>query len=118
MVDDCVTVEPQNGEYAGQRILRLTGRMMFATPGDGQKFLEQILGQAAPTVILDLSGVISCDSSGVGELMQIHKAFKRENRRLALAATPLKVQKILEVARVLEYFKVFATVEEAEAALM
>lgn len=118
MVDEGVTVEPQDGKHAGQQILRLTGRMTFPTPGDGQKFLDQILVHAVPTVILDLSGVISCDSSGVGELMQIHIAFKRENRRLALAAMPLKVQMILKVAKVLEYFKVYPTVEGAEAELM
>jgi anti-sigma B factor antagonist len=118
MVDEWVTVEPQDEKHAGQRILRLNGRLTFPTPGDDKKFLEQIRGAPAPTVILDLSGVISCDSSGVGELMQVHIAFKRENRRLALAATPQKVQMILKVAQVFEYFKVFATVEEAEAALM
>jgi anti-anti-sigma factor len=118
MVDERVTVESRDGKHPGQRILRLTGRLTFPTPDDDAKFLDQILGDPAPVVILDLGGVIACDSSGVGQLMRIHITFKREKRRLALAATRQKVETILKVAKVLEYFNVFATVEEAEAALI
>ena len=118
MANEWVTVESRDGQHAGQRILRLTGRLTFPTPADDAKFIDQILGDPAPIVILDLGGVISCDSSGVGQLMRIHIAFKREKRRLALAATREKVETILKVAKVLEYFTVFTTVEEAEAALI
>ena len=91
MLDESVTVESRDGKHVGQRILRLTGKLTFPTPADDERFLKQILVEPASTVILDLSGVISCDSSGVGELMRIHIAFKREKRRLALAATREKV---------------------------
>ena len=50
--------------------------------------------------------------------MRVHTAFKRDQRRLALAATREKVQTILKIAQVFGYFNVFATVEEAEAALI
>jgi len=118
MLDEAVTVESRDEKHAGQRILRVTGKLTFPTPSDGDRFLERIRGEPSSTVILELSGVISCDSSGVGELMRIQNTFKREKRRLALAATPEKVATILKVAQVLEYFNVFATVEEAEAEMM
>lgn len=118
MPDESVTVESRDGKHVGQRILRLSGKLTFPTPDDDERFLKQILVEPASTVILDLSGVTSCDSSGVGELMRIHISFKREKRRLALAATREKVGTILKVAKVLEYLNVFATVEEAEAAMM
>ena len=92
--------------------------MTFPTPDDDLKFFNQILGGPAPSVILDLSAVSFCDSSGVGELMKIHTTCKREKRRLALVVSPGKVQFVLRVAQVLEYFTVYATVEEAEAALI
>jgi anti-sigma B factor antagonist len=118
MIDEPIHVESQDGKHAGQRIVRLTGKLTFPTPEEDDKFFKQILVPPAPAVILDLSGVSYCDSSGVGELMRVHIAFKREKRRLALAATREKVQTILKVARVFEYFNVFPTVEEAEAALI
>lgn len=118
MSDDPIHVESRDGKHAGQRIVGLTGKLTFPAPADEQKFLDQILVPPAPTVILDLGGVSSCDSSGVGELMRVHLAFKRDKRRLGLAATPEKVATILKVAKVFEYFTVFATVEEAEAALI
>jgi len=114
MVDDSVIVEPREGTHPGHRILKLTGKLMFPTPAADLKFFEQVAVNPAPTVILDLAGVTACDSSGVGELLRIHVAFKREKRKLALAATREKVETILKVAKVFEYFRVYPTVEEAE----
>ena len=108
-----ITVETRDGRHPGQRILKLSGRLTFPTTGLG--FLEQVRVETAPIVILDLSAVSFCDSSGVGALTRIHLTFERENRRLALAGLSERVKAILVITRVLEKFKVFATVEEAEA---
>jgi anti-sigma B factor antagonist len=118
MIDEPIHVEFRDGKHEGQRIVRLTGKLTFPTPAEDERFFKQILVPPVPTVIIDLSGVSACDSSGVGELMRVHTAFKREQRRLALAATREKVQTILKIAQVFGYFNVFATVEEAEAALI
>lgn len=113
MTDDSVTVESRDGHKgATQRVLRISGRLSF--PNSAVSFLEQIRVETAPIVILDLSGVLFCDSSGIGALMQIHSAFKRENRRLALAAVNERATFPLRIAQVLRYFTVFLTVEEAE----
>jgi anti-sigma B factor antagonist len=116
MDSEPVTVESRDGKRPGQRVLKISGRLTFPTKGLG--FLEQIRVETAPILILDLSGVSFCDSSGVGALTQIHLTFKRENRRLALAAINERVKSILEITRVLGYFAVFATVEEAEENLV
>ena len=50
--------------------------------------------------------------------LAINTAFKRAQRRLALAATHERVQTILKIAQDFGYFNVFATVEEAEAAII
>jgi anti-sigma B factor antagonist len=113
---DSVTVRARDGKRSGQRILELSGRLTFVPTA--LKFLEQIRVETAPTVILDLSGVSFCDSSGVGALTQINMTFERENRRLALAAINEHVKYILRITRVLERFMVFTTVEEAEESLV
>lgn len=81
------------------------------------KFLEQIRAETAPVVILDLSGVHYCESAGVAALVQVHNAFERENRRLALVGLHQRVEKPLEITRVRSLFTVFATLTEAEEAL-
>jgi anti-anti-sigma factor len=114
MIDEPVRVESRDGQKRSeQRILRVYGRL--ALPNADLRFLEKIRVETAPIVILDLSGVTFCDSSGVGALMQIHSSFKRENRRLALAAINERTALVLRIAQVLPYFTVFLTVDEAEA---
>ena len=110
-------MESRTGKRPDQRILRISGRLTFIFPTAGLRFLEQVRVETAPVVILDLSGVVSCDSSGIGALMQIYDTFKRENRRLALACINERVQAILVIAKVFSYFNVFRTVEEAEETL-
>jgi anti-sigma B factor antagonist len=68
-------------------------------------------------VILDLSRVSFCDSSGIGALMQIYATFKREHRRLALAGISDRVRNTLGIAKVLSLFDVFATADDAEETL-
>ena len=113
MTAEPIVVEPRDGRKGpSQRVLRVTGALSY--PHAEGRFLERVRIETAPVVILDLSGVTSCDSSGVGALMQIQAAFKRENRRLALAAANERTRVPLRYAQVLPYFTIFATTEEAE----
>jgi anti-anti-sigma factor len=113
MTDEPVRVEARDGNKGpGQRVVSVSGRLVF--PNAELRFLERIRVETAPAVILDLSGVTFCDSSGVGALMQIHNTFKRENRRLALAAVNERAAFALRIAQVLSLFTVFPTLAEAE----
>ena len=111
-----VKVEARDGRQGpAVRVLRISGALTY--PNDHLKFLELVRVETAPSVILDLSGVTFCDSSGVGALMQIHNAFKRENRRLALAAINERAALALRVAQVIPFFTIYVTVADAENAL-
>lgn len=79
------------------------------------EFLEHVRVETAPVVILDLTGVTFCDSSGVGALTQLLDTFKRENRRLAIVPSD-RVKFVLGIAQVIDFFTRFPTVEEAENA--
>jgi anti-anti-sigma factor len=82
------------------------------------RFLEEVRAATAPVVILDLSGVLYCGSRGVAALVQVATAMKRENRRLALVGVHERVRKVLDITRVRFLFTEFATVAEAEQALI
>jgi len=108
-----IIVEPRDGKRgSSQRVLRISGALVY--PSAQVRFLERVRVETAPTVILDLSGVTFCDSSGVGALMNLQSAFKRENRRLALAAVNERMALALRIAQVMPHFSVFVTVDEAE----
>ena len=110
---ESIIVEARDGRKGpSQRVLKVSGTLSY--PHAEVRFLELVRVETAKAVILDLSGVTTCDSRGVGSLVQINEAFKRENRRLALAAITERTRVPLRYAQVLPYFTIFATVDEAE----
>jgi anti-sigma B factor antagonist len=109
------SVESLVGKHSGHCILRVSGPLDIETES---RFLEQVRAETAPVVILDLSGVQYCASAGVAALVQVHNAFERENRRLALVGLHQRVEKPLEITRVRPLFTVFETLTEAEEALI
>ena len=68
---------------------------------------ETVREHATPAVIvIDLAGVDFCDSSGLGVLVQLHKAAEREGRRLVLRAPTLNVRRLFDVAGLSDVFVV------------
>ena len=108
------SVESSAGKHAGQRIFRVSGALNLETE---QQFLERIRAEPASSVILELSGVPGTDSRGIAALVQIHNAFEKEKRRLALVAISARVQHIMDITRVRPLFAEFETLEAAEEAL-
>jgi anti-anti-sigma factor len=117
MTDDAPRVEARDGRNPGQRILNVSGRLVFPTRLLAMEFLEHARVETSPVVILDLRGVTFCDSSGVGALTQLLDTFKRENRRFAIVPSD-RVTFVLGIAQVLDFFTRFSTVEEAEDAVV
>jgi len=111
MAAESLKVESCAGKSTGQLILRVSGRLDSSTE---QRFLELVRPETAPILILDLSGVQSCDSRGVSALVQLYQAFQLEGRRLALAGLTERVRHVLAITRVAPLFTTFASRTEAE----
>jgi anti-sigma B factor antagonist len=60
------------------------GELDIAHVGEFRDALARAGG--APAVVVDLSSVSFIDSSGLGALVELHKRFQRDNRRLAVVA--------------------------------
>ena len=67
-------------------------------------------------VILDLSSVAFIDSSGLGAIVASMKQLE-SHRRLDLAGLTPMVEKVFRLTRMDTVFKLFATLEDAKAAL-
>ena len=88
--------------------------------GESAKFfaqtLERTLDEDRGHVIVDFSRINYIDSTGIGELVGYLGRFQSARRALILVQPNERIRKLLEVARLAEYFPTYETVEAAMAA--
>ncbi|MCO6439249.1 MAG: STAS domain-containing protein [Phycisphaerae bacterium] len=75
--------------------------------------LVELAAERPQRMIVDLSAVTFMDSSGLGTLLEIYKRMRREGGRLDLVGVVEPVQGVFEVTRMDQFFKIYATEEEA-----
>ncbi|MFJ9376157.1 STAS domain-containing protein [Streptomyces sp. NPDC101455] len=71
-----------------------------------------------PLVVVDLSGVTFCDSSGFNALLRLRRRAEEAGSRLALAAPPGHVARLLALTGVDTVFPVYGSLTEAKAELL
>jgi anti-sigma B factor antagonist len=69
------------------------------------------------TVILDLTGVPYIDSAGLGSLVTAYVSLQKVGSRVALTGVNERVFKLFEITRTDSFFLIFATIDQALAAL-
>lgn len=67
-------------------------------------------------LVLDLGGLPSIDSIGLGEIVRSFTTVTRRGARLKLAAVPKRIVDLLRVTRLILAFELAATEDEAVAA--
>jgi anti-anti-sigma factor len=88
--------------------------------GDTASQLRTLIGQVhseAPFVVLDLVGVDSIDSFGLGLLVWLRTTLERAGGDLKLCAVPANVSRVLDVTRLAGIFDVHVNEAAACAAL-
>ena len=73
--------------------------------------------EAADTVILDFSEVPYIDSAGLGSLVTVYLSRQKAGRRVALSGVNERVFRLLEITKLESLFLIFATIDDALAAL-
>ena len=97
------------------QILRLRGALTINTLFPFQTAVREL---KASSLIVDLSGLTYVDSAGIGSIVAAYIGFKRTGQQLALVGMNDRVRTMLDMTHVTHLFKTYATVEEAEAALV
>lgn len=105
-----LTITPEDGPAAGQRIVHLEGPVVLETLF---KFRDALAQETAASVILDFTRVPYIYSAGLGSLLRAAVRCQSERRALVLAGLNAKCRALLEMTRVESTFKMFPTVEEA-----
>lgn len=97
----------------GVTILEPKGKI---TIGVGDVALREAVHEAleagARNILVDLSGVTTIDSSGIGELVSAYTTVTNRAGKLKLCSLPSKVSDILQITQLITVFEVFETERE------
>ena len=98
----------------GVTILEPKGKV---TIGVGDVALREAVGEAVEAgsvnILVDLSGVSTMDSSGIGELVSAYTTVSNRGGKLKLLHLPPKVADILAITQLITVFEVFEDENEA-----
>jgi len=109
-----LTIERFEGVAEDQRILLLKGPITIETT---PQFERMVRNEQAETVILDLSDVPFIDSVGLGSLVATYVSHQKRGRCLVLTGVNARVNRIMEITKVKDFFVTFRTTWEAVEAL-
>jgi len=98
----------------GVEIIALSGKI---TIGAGDTQLREIITNAVNDgknkILLDLSGVTTIDSSGIGELVGSYTTVTNRGGKLKLLHLPAKLNELLHVTQLITVFEVYENEQEA-----
>jgi anti-sigma B factor antagonist len=114
MPNDKIEIVTTVGVRDGQKILALKGPLTIHTIFHFQTAVRE---ESTLAVIIDFSGVPFMDSAGLGALVGARVALQKANRQFALAGLNAQVKALLDMSKVSQFFRIFPTVEEAQAAV-
>jgi anti-anti-sigma factor len=102
------------GSRDGLRILELKGRLSIETVVGLQDALKR---ENAPELIINMSGVPSMDSAGLGVIIAAYVRAKKSSRKLAFAGMNERVKAVTDTSRLSQFLDIYPTLKDAEAAL-
>lgn len=114
MANEKMEITTSVGVRPGQQILSLKGPLTIQTIFTFQNAVRE---QSSSALIIDFGAVPFMDSAGLGALVGARLALQKANRPLALAALNTQVKALLDMSHVSQFFRIFPTVEEAQASV-
>ncbi|MEV5747856.1 STAS domain-containing protein [Actinoallomurus sp. NPDC052308] len=94
-------------------VLTVKGELNLYTSGGFRTAVRGAGGDGHPHLILDVSGVPFCDSSGLSALIMLHRWAGEAGGSLTLAAVPDRMSRLLEMSGVDQTIPIQRTVGEA-----
>jgi anti-anti-sigma factor len=106
------------GTLAGAVVLHCQGRILFH--GEARA-LATVVAEVLPSagrMVVDLAGVDSIDSGGLGELVLTHMWAEAAGHALKFACPKKAVRYLFETTNLVSVFDIYGSVPEAIAAMM
>lgn len=98
-------------------VLHCQGRIIFRTDASALSTIVTEVLPSARRMVVDLAGVDSVDSGGLGELVLTHMWAEAAGYTLKFACPKKSVRHLLEITNLVSVFDVYASVPEAMAAM-
>ncbi|MFD5627887.1 MULTISPECIES: STAS domain-containing protein [unclassified Streptomyces] len=114
-----VTLKVTGGEQSGWAVLRVSGEMDLVSSPVLRQRVHDVVAEGCHDIVLDLSEVLFCDSSGVGVLIAVRRLVRSCQGRLRLilpaqgAVDGSHVNRVLAALGVRRLFDVYPDVTEA-----
>src|SRR5687767_10361147 len=98
----------------GVEVIALQGKITIGS-GDSQlrEVISENLNAGKNKILLDMSGVTTIDSSGIGELVGSYTTVANRGGKLKLLHLPAKLNELLHVTQLITVFEVYENEPEA-----
>lgn len=100
----------KNGEIY---IIDVSGEMDLYNSYKQKELVMKMLDKKVERFIINLQAVDYIDSSGIGALIYICSTIKKQNLKLFITNIHGSVKKVIELTKLMGYFPISATIEEA-----
>ena len=98
----------------GVEVIALQGKITIGS-GDSQlrEVIMNTLNAGKNNILLDMSGVTTIDSSGIGELVGSYTTVTNRGGKMKLLHLPAKLNELLHVTQLITVFEVHESEQEA-----
>ncbi len=103
-------------EHDGTAVVTVRGKVLYDTLAPLTEALAGLTTRPALRVVLDLSGVSMCDSSGLNLFVRTRSELIASGGWLRLAGTQPMVDNVLQITNLTRILPRYATVEDAVSA--
>lgn len=108
-----MTYSLRPGRHEGVEILSIVGPFTLNNIFQLQRDLKEM---RPPCLIFDITQVPFMDSAALGLVVDYHASAQKTGRRVAVAGAGPRIITILQMTKLDSVLRLYATVEEAEAA--
>ncbi len=116
--DKKLTLTLDAGNSGSAVVLHCQGRIIFRSEAQALSSLVAEVLPSAHRMVVDLAGIDSVDSGGLGELVLTHLWAEAAGYTLKFASPKESVRHLFEITNLVSVFDVYASVPEAMAAMV
>ncbi|MDQ0595981.1 anti-sigma B factor antagonist [Streptomyces canus] len=112
-----MTVPTVGTSLSGDCLLaRVSGDMIYENQALLRGQFEDLLQHSARCIVLDMTQVAFCDSTGLNTLLNLRRQAEKENTVLFLACVPASLRRVVELTGTDQLLPVYDTVTDAQMA--
>lgn len=100
-------------DTAAGPVLEFTGELDAVTAPDALKAIQRLTPHPGQQLVVDLTGLQFCDSSGVSALIAARNRALDVGAGIALAAVPVHLARTLGLTGLADFFRSYPTADDA-----